>query len=277
MNALSLPSSRQVYMLPQTHQPRDRSVSMSNRLARAAQNLNLAEKRLVALGLAFTDSVSNHALQLAANAGWVMRISAASYAEAFKVDTTTAYEQLEAACNNLFERYVTYTTPGRKGPQEHRLRWVSRATYMKGEGCVELNFTPEIAPHLLGLHSHFTTYKLGQASELKFYAWRLFEVLMSWKSTGKYTCTIEEFYELVEAPASCRKDFKGLRVRIIEPSVEAIQRECNLIIKWEPMRSGSRKVTGLSFAFWPDPQRQLDFMADPAEMRQRQAERLAAA
>lgn len=267
-----------IHMLPdRAHKTSERSVSMSNRLARAAQGLLLSEKRMIALGLAYTDSISNRKLQEASNEGWVLRIPAVNYAETFGIDTTTAYEQLQQACDHIFERYVTYTTQGRKGVQEHKIRWVSRATYVRGEGYVELNFTPEIAPHLLGLHSHFTTYKLGQASELKLFAWRLFEVLMSWRSTGQYECSIEEFWEVVEASESYRKDFKGLRTRIIEPSVQAIERECNLIIKWEGLRSGSRKVTRLRFTFVPNPQAQLDFLADPAEMRQRQAERLAAA
>jgi hypothetical protein len=37
--------------------PGDRNVNMSNALARAAHGLTLAEKRLIAMGLALTDSV----------------------------------------------------------------------------------------------------------------------------------------------------------------------------------------------------------------------------
>lgn len=236
----------------------DKSVTMSNHLARAAHGLNLSEKRLVAMGLASTDSVPLRSLTQATNSGWKMKISAQDYAEAFGVTTQTAYEQLQAAATNLFSRYVSYKLKGRRGPEEKKFRWVSAAHYAAGEGYVELNFSPEIAPHLLGLRKQFTTYKLKQAGALdSVYAWRLFEVLKSWQSTGVYTTSIEDFWEAMEAPPSCRKDFKALRLRIIEPAVTAIANKAHVKIEWRQIRSGGRRVTGLEFVFAPDPQGKL--------------------
>lgn len=239
----------------------DRHVSMSNRLARSAQGLNLGEKRLVALSLAGTDSVPVHRLVAAQlNAGWKITVTAMEYAETFGVDPTTAYEQLKAASEKLFERKVIYEVKGRRGkPEIKTYRWVSSCRYAEGEGFVELNFTPELAPHLLGLRKQFTSYKLRHAAALdSVYAWRLFEVFKSWQSTGLYTTTIEDFWEAMEAPPSCRKDFKSLRTRIIEPSIEAIRTKANMLVEWKQLRSGSRRVTGLEFRFVVDPQARLD-------------------
>ena len=244
----------------------ERHVSMSNRLARAAQSLALSEKRLVALGLAHTDSVSLKKLALATtnNAGWKMKISALEYAEAFGVSPTTAYEQLRDAAANLFERYVRYEIKGRRGKlEEKKFRWVSSAVYAPGDGFVELNFSPEIAPHLLGLRTQFTTYKLRHAAAFEsVYAWRLYELLKSWQSTGLYTTPIEAFWDAMEAPPSCRKDFKSLRIRVIEPSVAAITTKASMLIEWKPLRSGSRRVTGIEFRLSPDPQTKLDISMD---------------
>lgn len=244
----------------------NRHVSMSNRLARAAHELNLSEKRLVALGLAGSDSVPLKDLALATNAGWKMKISAQEYAEAFGVSPNTAYEQLKEAASNLFERYVRYKMKGRRGSiVEKKFRWVSSATYAEGDGFVELNFSPEIAPHLLGLRKQFTTYKLRHAAAFEsVYAWRLFELLKSWQSTGVYATPIEDFWEAMEAPPSCQKDFKALRVRVIEPSIQAINTKGGMLVEWKPLRSGGRRVTGLEFRFRPDPQGKLDIEDEPA-------------
>ena len=182
------------------------------------------------------------------------------YAEAFGVDPTTAYEQLKAASEKLFERYVRYEVRGRRDVvTEKKFRWVSGAVYTQGEGFVELNFSPEIAPHLLGLRKQFTTYKLRHAAAFdSVYAWRLFEVLKSWQNTGFYSTSIEKFWEQMEVPPSCMKDFKALRTRVIEPAVASIKAKANLLIDWTPKRSGSRRVTGLEFRFRPNPQGQLD-------------------
>ena len=236
-------------------------VTMSNRLARSAQGLSLSEKRIVALALVREDSKSTSRLaEASTERGWKTQIRAIDYAEAFNIDANTAYDQLKAAADRLFERQVTYEDKNSRGkPRINKFRWVSLAQYTVGDGLIELNFTPEIAPHLLGLRSHFTSYKLKHAASFEcIYAWRLFEVLASWRSTGLYTASIEDFWEAMEAPPSCRKDFKSLRVRVIEPAVTAIQQHAGLKIEWLPIRSGARRVTSLEFRFGPDPQGKLD-------------------
>ena len=45
---------------------------------------------------------------------------------------------------------------------------------------------------------------------------------------------------------------------MIEPSVQAITTKSAMVVEWKPIRSGSRRVTGLEFRFKPDPQGRLD-------------------
>ena len=232
-------------------------VTMSNRLARSAQSLSLSEKRIVALALSSEDSKSiSRLVEASTDRGWKTKVKAVDYAKAFNIDANTAYDQLKAAADRLFERQVTYEDKNTRGKaRTNKFRWVSLAQYTVGDGLIELNFTPEIAPHLLGLRSHFTSYKLKHAASFQsIYAWRLFEVLESWRSTGRYTCDSEDFWETMQAPPSCQKDFKSLRVRVIEPAVAAIEQHAGLKIQWQPIRSGARRVTSLEFRFGPHPQ-----------------------
>ena len=253
-------------------------VSMSNRLARSAQGLSLSEKRIVALALASEDSKSiSRLVEASTGRGWKTKVKAIDYAAAFNVDTNTAYDQLKAAADRLFERHVTYEDKNSRGKARiNKFRWVSLAQYTVGDGLIELNFTPEIAPHLLGLRSHFTSYKLKHAASFEsVYAWRLFEVLQSWQSTGLYACAIEDFWETMEAPPAYRKDFKALRVRVIEPAVASIKQHAGLKIDWQAFKSGARRVTSLEFRFGPDEQGRLDLgdaipdrnMSDALEIR----------
>lgn len=238
----------------------ERQVSMSNQLARAAQGLNLSEKRLISIGLAATDSVPASHLANAAREGWELTVNAKTYAEQFGIAQQTAYEQLQAASEKLFVRYIRFERPGRRGkPETIKFRWVSKVQYMPGDGYVKLSFTPDVAPHLLGLRKQFTTYKLRHAAALdSVYAWRLFELLRSWLSTGLYAPTIEDFADAMEAPASARKDFKVMRTRIIEPAVSSIQAKAGLLIEWSPVRGGSRRVTSLEFRVRANPQGSLE-------------------
>ncbi|CCD30123.1 Replication initiation protein RepB protein [Candidatus Glomeribacter gigasporarum BEG34] len=229
-------------------------VNMSNTLARAAHGLNLSEKRIIAMGLVKTDQVPSKALFLAQNQGWKIKLSATEYAEEFGLTHDTAYNQLKSASEKLWNRYIRYIVQTRRGPKEAKFRWISGVTYHHGEGWVELNFTPEVAPHLLALRKQFTSHKLKHACAFdSIYAWRLYECLKSWQDTGKYTPDIETFHEAMEAPPSCRQNFKALRIRVIEPAVSAIIEKSDLLVQWKPVKAG-RKVIGLEFHFQPNPQ-----------------------
>jgi plasmid replication initiation protein len=231
----------------------EKKVNMSNALTRAAHSLLLAEKRLISACISKIDSMPA-GMPIVQHGAWTVRLSAAEYAEAFDVDLDTAYTQLRDASEKLFNRYVRSTRETRKGIEEHKFRWVGGVKYHKGEGWVELHWWHEVVPHLYGLRKEFTSYKLKQAAALRSaYSWRLFECFQSWKATGCYMPTIEDFQRAMDVPKSCVADFKALRVRVIEPAVKELREKNGLEIEWDTRRAG-RKVIGLQFNFKPDPQ-----------------------
>ena len=120
--------------------PRDRWVTMSNALTRAAHGLTLAEKRIVASAVSKLDS------RRVLPPGEVprTRITAMEYAETFEVDLDTAYDQLQEAAKQLYKRSITFYEPAHKRngkplpPTMVQMRWVGSVKYQKGEGWVEL-------------------------------------------------------------------------------------------------------------------------------------------
>lgn len=227
----------------------DKNVNMSNALARACHSLSLAEKRIVAMAIAQTDSVPAKNFVLGINQGWKMKLEAADYAQVFDLDANTAYEQLHEASKTLFTRYIRVMEDTKRGMKERRFHWISGMVYHHGEGWAELNFTPEVAPHLLALRSKFVTYKLKQAAALRSaYSWRLFECLQSWQSTGLWVVGIEEFAHAMDVPEKYRADFTDIRRRVIEPAVAELILKSGLLIEWKTRKAG-RKVTGLEFRF----------------------------
>lgn len=245
-----------VHKLDQDQQLADLQVNMSNALTRSAHSLSLSEKRIVAACIAKTDQVPNMA-QVQQRGAWLVRLSAADYAETFGVDMNTAYEQLKGASENLFNRYIRTMRQGRKGMVEYKFRWVGGVRYHDGEGWVELDWWHEVVPHLFGLRAEFTSYKLKQASALRSsYSWRLFEVLQSWQGTGRYQPNIEDFCLAMDVPESYTKNFKEVRRRVIEPAVSELVQKNNMIIIWDTVRAG-RKVIGLDFKFRTNPQQRL--------------------
>ncbi|MGE4370697.1 MAG: replication initiation protein [Burkholderiaceae bacterium] len=235
----------------------DLQISMSNAVARSAQGLSLFEKRTVALAMGKTDSMSAQVLHKASLQGWSIKLNALDYAESWQIAPQNAYVQLKEATEALMHRQAAFKTETRRGQKIIRVNWVSKSEYHEGEGWVEIKFTPDIAPHLLGLRTKFTSYKLAQAGALRsLYAWRMLELFTSWQDKGKWTVDVEDFADAVEAPESCRKDFGQLRRRIIEPAIRELREKDNWLIAWEPIKAG-RRVSGLSFHFSRNPQQSL--------------------
>ena len=235
----------------------DRYVNMSNALARSAQGLSLSEKRIISLGLAKTDSLPFFDAAKYQNTGFSIKLTAAEYAESYDVSAVTAYEQIKDGANVLMKREVRTLEQGRKGLIEKRMNWLSGVIYHHGEGWAEIHFTHFVTPHLLGLRSKFTSYKLKQASALRsIYAWRLFECLQSWADKGVWSPTVDVFNHAMETPESCLHNFGMMRRRVIEPALKELREKDNMLIEVELKKSG-RKVTDLIFKFSKNPQSKL--------------------
>jgi len=238
----------------------ERWITMSDALTRAGHGLTLAEKRLVMIAVSKLDSVR------APRPGEMLpsvRISAAEYAEAGQVDMRTAYEALQAAAKNLFDRKLTFFEPahtrGSKPlkPIRNDMRWVGRCQYHEGEGWVQLAWWPDLVPSLVGIRKRFTQYQLQQASALRsVYSWRLLELLMRFKDTGWAEYSIEDFAASMDATEKQKQDFAAIRRKMIEPAVKELTEKDNWLIQWAPIKAG-RRVRAVRFTFMRNPQQQI--------------------
>lgn len=239
--------------------PGERWVTMTNALIRAGHGLTLAEKRIVACGVSKLDSRRLY------GAGEVptTRITALEYAELFDVDLDTAYNQLQDAAKQLYQRSITFFEAAHRrngkplAPTRVAMRWVGQVHYQMGEGWVELYWWPKLLPHLTGLRKQFTTYQLQQGSALRSaYSWKLLELLMRFESTGWAEYTIEDFCTSMDATEKQRANFNNIKRRIIEPAVKEMIEKDGWLIDWEAVKAG-RKVAKVRFTFRRNPQASL--------------------
>jgi plasmid replication initiation protein len=238
---------------------------MSNALARASHGLSLSEKRVIACGIASTNSNSakDYNQSVLKGGGWVVRINAAEYSETFGVSINTAYDELQYVAKALTER-SWQTVEGKKGKTITRYAWVAKSVYQTKEGALELEFTHYTAPHLLALKKNFTSYKLSQGGALRsLYSWRLLECLSSWKSTGVWHVTIDDFHQAMDAAPSHKSNFALLRRSVIDPALKELGNSQNMSISCKPIKAG-RKVASLIFTFEPNPQTSLFDGASPS-------------
>lgn len=238
---------------------KDRHVSMSNALTRAAHGLTLAEKRLVMAAVSKLDS-KRFATE---GQAIITRITAAEYAEIADCEMNVAYRALAAAGRNLYNRSITFYAPHFKrngkpaGETINHMRWIGRAKYHRQEGWIELSWWHEVLPHLTGLRRNFTQYQLKQATALRsVYSWKLLELLQRFQGTGWAEYPIDDFCLSMEATEKQKANFNNIRRRIIEPAVKELIDKDGWIIMWEPVKKG-RRVAAVRFRFHRDPQGRL--------------------
>ena len=218
-------------------------VVKSNRLNTAIQNLSLAEIRLIQL--AIIDS-REHNKGLSADTP--LRINAMRYAEVFEVSKQTAYEALIDAETNLFERRFTFMD---ERDLKVKSRWISQATYIDGEGAIEVIFTPAVVNEITRIHGieqFFTKYTLEQTAQLKsLYAVRLYELLIQWREARKTPLfELDIFREQLGLGVDDYQRMSDFKRRVLDASVQEISDKTDIRVSYTQEKQGTT-ITGFKF------------------------------
>ena len=222
----------------------NRSVSFSNAITRASHGLSLSEKRIIMLAVSKLDSMKPFDL----DGSLLVKIDAKEYSDFFNLDKDTAYTQLTSAASELFNRKITFHCAKASEPIT-TMRWVAKSIYFEGKAYIELVFWHEIIPYLMNLNTHFTTYKLQQASKFKsIYTWRLFELLTQFSNKCKIDISIDDFNHAMESTQSMKRDFGNIRNRVILPAIRELEEKNGWVIQWGVRKNG-RKIIGLTFEY----------------------------
>jgi plasmid replication initiation protein len=232
-------------------------VVKSNLLVRASYRLNLNEQRLVLLAVAGLSS-ARPGIKPGLNQVTGIRISAAEFAEAWKIPPKEAYHALKQATNELFHEVITEIN----GKRTDKMRWVSSVSYHDGEAWAMLSFSPEVTPHLTSIRQKFTEYRLGQVANLRSsYAIRIFEWCMQFDDTGWMQIDLDD---LVSRLGLAYTRYVDVRRKVIEPAIAELKAKSNLEIDYAAIKQG-RKVIAIKFTFTEAIQGQLDLFSGDAK------------
>lgn len=256
---------------------RSRIVSITTALARAAQGLSLAEKRILFCAIAKIQPYDMTPPPPGKEVLWRSVLHASEFAETFDVPVQNAYVQMRDASFNLLRRYVSFYelrefrrgSKAEKKPVPVRSGWVQDVTYLEDRGTIEIVWTRKIAGQLLFLKDlQYTKYRLQNASNLRsLYSWRLMEIFESYlnkneddpekKGKGWFVWTVEEFAARMDVTEKQAANFGKIRTKAIEPAVKDLREKDGWIIEWKALKKGGRKYTHVRFDFRRDPQGRL--------------------
>lgn len=126
--------------------------------------------------------------------------------------------------------------------------WLSSATYKKGSGMVELEFSPRLKPYMLKLNGLFTQYKLANILSMKSkYSPRIYEILKAneFKKQGYIEIEVEELRKLLKAD-NIYPRYNDFKRKIIEQTQKELKNISDISFDFEEIKTG-RKVTSIKF------------------------------
>ena len=223
---------------------RKQLVVKDNVLINAATVLSLTEQRLILLAI-----IDTRASGAGITASEPLAVHANRYAAEFGVTRQAAYSALREAASGLFERRFSYQEERKKGVADVVSRWVSQIAYIEEEATVELVFSPAIVPMITSLEKHFTSYQLEQVRELtSFYAIRLYELLIAWRSVGKASFGLEALRGSLGIEPTAYQRIGNFKSRVLDIALKQINDKTDLTVQCHQQKLRG-KVAGFSFTF----------------------------
>lgn len=226
----------------------------TNRLNTVIQSLSLAEIRLIQVGI-----IDSRDKNQGLSADTPLRIESSRYAEAFDVTRQTAYEVMLNAEKTLFERQFSFID---EYNDKVKTRWISQAKYIKGQGAIEIIFTPAVVKEITridGKEEFFTQYLLRQTATLNsVYSVRLYELITQWR-TAKHTPVfeLEIFRGQLGLGVTDYKKMNDFKKRVLDLAVNEINDKTDLKVEYENVKEG-RKIVGFKFTVKERPKNKPD-------------------
>ena len=214
-------------------------------LINASYSLGLSEQRLILLAILEARQNSHDG-----NYNKRLVVSADSYMTHFNVKRSAAYEALQTACKNLFERRFSYQEKRTRGVANVTSRWVSEVAYVNETATVEIVFAQSVIPLITELEGRYTSYTIEQVANLNSgYAVRLYELLIAFRGTGVIApmqlADLRNKLGVLDGEYERMHHFKA---RVLDLAIKQINKHTDITVKYEQYKTG-RAITAISFTF----------------------------
>ena len=160
------------------------------------------------------------------------------------VDTKTKYTEIPKITKELMKKVFEIE----EDDTIIQTAWLSSATYKKGSGIIELEFSPRLKPYMIKLNGLFTQYKLSNILSMKSkYSPRIYEILKcnEYKKQGYIEIDVDELRKLLKAE-NIYPRYNDFKRKILEQTQNELKKITDIDFDFEEFKTG-RKVTSLKF------------------------------
>lgn len=178
-------------------------------------------------------------------------VQATEFARLFNVDPKNAYSELKKAADGLYEEEVVMHDKDKN--KKVRLRWLYKATYLKGEGAVEIAFSPDVARYISQIERDYVMTRLYMYRSFKCaYSPRFYEFANRYLFRGEKYYSIEEFREMLGLTDRYLRWY-DLKKNVLDPACEDVTTYTDRTLSYEAHKKG-RSIVGITLFSFEKPQ-----------------------
>lgn len=160
---------------------------------------------------------------------------------------------LKRKCKILNNKDIEMNIGTKDNPDWLFFHWFEYIRYIPGSATIKMKFSPVLEPYLLSIKETYTKYRLGYVINFKSeYSFRMYELMKSYEKIGERTITIEEIRELFMLDKDKYTKYSHLKARVIQKSMEEINKYSDIKIELEKEEKERKKVVGLVFSIKPN-------------------------
>ena len=211
------------------------TISKANSFVEASYQMTLDEMRVLSLTLGVFDPL---------NPVRGFEFTVTEFCQHFPdVNPDIAYTQVQKAILKIAKRDMVLRDDEKMFVA---VPFVTKRVYFKTEGRFYIEFHEDLIPYIANLKARYTKYELVNIGAFtSTHTIRLYELCSQYKTVGKREIKIDDLKDWLQVKGKYDL-YADFRKRVIEPSVNEINKKSDLLISVEPVKRG-RSIVALTF------------------------------
>ena len=211
------------------------TISKANSFVEASYQMTLDEMRVLSLTLGVFDPL---------NPVRGFEFTVTEFCQHFPdVNPDIAYTQVQKAILKIAKRDMVLRDDEKMFVA---VPFVKKRVYFKTEGRFYIEFHEDLIPYIANLKARYTKYELVNIGAFtSTHTIRLYELCSQYKTVGKREIKIDDLKDWLQVKGKYDL-YADFRKRVIEPSVNEINKKSDLLISVEPVKRG-RSIIALTF------------------------------
>lgn len=176
-------------------------------------------------------------------------ITPREFSEIFDVPINHCYGILKESGESLFQKEIII--------KDTKVRILDKKTYNEEKHCLEIGLSLRIIDYL-DVSIKYVKTRLYQIAKFKsLYSIRLYELIMSFRSLGKCSISVERLRFFLGVGENKLKAYKDFKQRALTPAINEVNKVCNFGIKRAEKKEG-KKVAIINFTYKKSKSKELD-------------------